>query len=209
MWLWKNEKYIFQVCQFCVGCEFHLKVLVPRHSFVGEFGQEHGDECRKAPLCSQLVWFDPCQPQDVLWDVWGLALEHSTLVQTQSRRGKATGGHWDGEAHAGEETTPPRWVLNLGPLKGRQERAAHPKVLMNHKKIFSEKTWEKGQTPRCGAWIYSSYADTVWAGMARHKGVFFENQVSTLISVVVLRWKQPSPVIEKINRPVLFKHAFS
>lgn len=210
MWLWKNEKYIFQVCQLCAGCEFHLKVLVPRHSFVGEFGQEHGDECRKAPLCSQLVWADPCQPQDVLRDVWGLALEHSTLVQTQSRRGKATEGRWDGQTHAGEETTPPRWVLILGPLKGRQETAARSKMLMNHKVIFSEKTWVKSPTPRCGAWLYCSYhTDTVWASMARHEGVLFENQVSTLIDVVVLRWKQPFPVIEKTSKPVLFKRAFS
>lgn len=90
------------------GGEFHLKVLVPRHNFVGEFGQEHGDECGKAPFRSQLVWADPCQPQHVLRDVRGLALEHSTLVQTQTGRGKTTEGRWDGQTHAGEEPTPPR-----------------------------------------------------------------------------------------------------
>lgn len=118
----KNEKHIFRVCQF--WHDFHLQVLVPRHSFVGELGQEHGDKCRKAPLRSQLVWADPCQPQDVLRDVWGFALEHSALVQMQSRWGKATEGCWDGQTHAGEETTPTRWVLILRPLKGTQERAA-------------------------------------------------------------------------------------
>lgn len=81
---------------------------MPRHSFVGEFGQEHGDECREAPFCSQLVWANPCQPQDVLRDVWGLALDHSTLVQMQTSRGKTTEGRWDGQTHAGKEPTPPR-----------------------------------------------------------------------------------------------------
>lgn len=102
------KNHIFQACQVCAGCEFHLKVLVSGHSFVGEFGQEHGDERREAPLCSQLVWADPCQPQDVLGDVRGLASERSVPLQTQSRRGKATEGGWDGQTHAGEETTPPR-----------------------------------------------------------------------------------------------------
>lgn len=80
---------------------------MPRHSFVGEFGQEHGDECRKAPFRSQLVRANPCQPQDVLRDVWGLALDHSTLVQMQTSRGKTTEGRWDGQTHAGKESTPP------------------------------------------------------------------------------------------------------
>lgn len=115
-WVRKYNKSIFQVSQFCVGGEFHLKVLVPRHNFVGEFGQEHGDKCRKAPFRSQLVWADPCQPQHVLRDVWGLALEQSTLVQTQTGRGKTTEGRWDGQTHAGEESTPPGWVLILRPL---------------------------------------------------------------------------------------------
>lgn len=80
----------------CVGIEVYLEVLMARHSFVGEFRQEHGNECRQAPLCSQLVWANSCQPQDVLWDVRGLALEHSTLVQTQGWWGQATEACWDG-----------------------------------------------------------------------------------------------------------------
>lgn len=83
-------------------------MLVPRHCSVGEFRQEHGNEPRQAPLCSQLVRADSRQPQDMLWDVGGLALEHSPLAKTQGRRGQATEASWDGQTHAGEEATPSR-----------------------------------------------------------------------------------------------------
>lgn len=81
---------------------------MPRHRSVREFRQEHGYEPRQAPLCSQLVWPDSCQPKDVLWDVRSLALKHSTLPQTQSWRSQAAEASWDGHAHAGEESTPSR-----------------------------------------------------------------------------------------------------
>lgn len=86
----------------------YLKVFVPRHSFVGEFRQEHCNERWQAPLRSQFVWADSCQPQDVLWDVGGFAFEHSTLAQTQGRWGQATETCRDRQTHAGEETTPSR-----------------------------------------------------------------------------------------------------
>lgn len=102
-----------------LGLEAYLKVFVPRHSSVGEFGQEHGDEPRQAPLRSQPVWADSCQPQDVLWDVGGLALEHLAMAQAQGRWGQATEACWDRQAHAGEEATPPRReVLILLPFRG-------------------------------------------------------------------------------------------
>lgn len=81
---------------------------MPRHSSVGEFGQEHANEPRQAPLRSQFVWADSRQPQDVLWDVGGLALEHSTVAQTQGRWGEATEACWERQTHAGEEATPSR-----------------------------------------------------------------------------------------------------
>ncbi len=79
---------------------------MPRHSFVGEFRQKHGDEPWQAPLRSQLVWADSRQPQDVLWDVGVLALEHSPLSQTQGRRGQAAEACWERQTYAGEEATP-------------------------------------------------------------------------------------------------------
>lgn len=84
----------------------YLKVFVPRHSSVGEFRQEHGNKPRQAPLCSQLLWANSRQPQDVLWDVRRLALEHSTLAKTQGRWGQATDTCRDRQTHAGEEATP-------------------------------------------------------------------------------------------------------
>lgn len=91
-----------------VEIEVYLKVFVPRHSSVGEFGQEHGNEPRQAPLCSQLAWADSRQPQDMLWDVGGFALEHSTLAQMQGRWCQATEAWWDRQTHAGKEATPSR-----------------------------------------------------------------------------------------------------
>lgn len=136
---WTYEKQIFHLPRSCVGGEVHLKVLVPRHNFVGEFWQEHGDECRKAPFRSQLVRADPCQPQHVLRDVRGLALEQSTPVQTQTGRGKTAEARWDGQTHAGEESTPPRRVLILRPLQGRRGRAAHLQRLLKHLKCLGRK----------------------------------------------------------------------
>lgn len=83
---------------------------------MGEFRQEHGNEGWQAPLGSKLVWADSCQPQDVLWDVWGLALQHSALAQTQGRRGQATEALRDRQTHTGEEASPPRHILILRPL---------------------------------------------------------------------------------------------
>lgn len=128
-------------------------MLVARHSFVGELGQEHGDERRKAPLRSQLVRAHPCQPQDVLGDVRGLALEHSPLVQTQSGRGEATEGGWDGQTHAGEEATPPRRVLILGPLENGRATEG--------KNFLREKTREKGRRPRCASPSYRYHTDSL------------------------------------------------
>lgn len=91
----------------CLPEVLYLKVFLSRHSSVGEFRQEQGNKAWQAPLCSQLVWTNSCQPQDVLWDVRGLALEHSMPAQTQGRRGQATDSRWDRQAHAGEEATPP------------------------------------------------------------------------------------------------------
>lgn len=211
---WKNT--FPKSVQLCAGCEFHLKVLVARHSLVGEFGQEHGDESGKAPLCSQLVWAHPCQPQDVFRDVWGLALEHSTPVQTHSRRGKATEGGWDGQTHAGEETSPPRWVLILGPLKGGgQERAARSKEPMSQKMTFFFLSWKDlGEKVKHLTEVSEStpvITQTLSEQVSPDKSVcvLLENRVSTLISAVMLRWKQPSFVIENTNKPVLFKRAFS
>lgn len=89
-----------------VGIEVYLKVFVPRHGPVGEFGQEHGNEPRQAPLRSQHPRADPRQPQHVLRDVGGLSLEHSMPAQTQGGWGQATQARWDGQAHAGEEAPP-------------------------------------------------------------------------------------------------------
>ena len=91
-----------------VGIEVYLKVFMPRHSSVGEFRQEHGNEPRQVPLRSQPVRADSRQPQDVLRDVGGLALEHSTLTQTQGRWGQATESCWNRQTHAGQEATPSR-----------------------------------------------------------------------------------------------------
>lgn len=74
-------------------------MFVARHSSVGEFRQEHGNESREAPLRSQLVGANSCQPQDVVRDLGGFALEHSTLAQMKGRRGKATQACWDRQAN--------------------------------------------------------------------------------------------------------------
>lgn len=101
----KRQQYKTLVLHYV---RIYLKVFVPRHSFVGEFRQEHGNESRQAPLCSQLVWTNSRQPQDMLWDVGGFALEHPTLAQTQGRRSQATEAGWERQTHAGEEATPSR-----------------------------------------------------------------------------------------------------
>ncbi|TNN63455.1 hypothetical protein EYF80_026305 [Liparis tanakae] len=87
--------------------ELYLKVFVPRHRFVGEFGQEHGDEPREAPLGSHLARADARQPQHVLRDVGRFAVEHSMLAQAQGGRRQAAQACWDRQAHAREEATPP------------------------------------------------------------------------------------------------------
>lgn len=125
----------------CVGTVVYLKVFVPRHCFLWEFGQEHGDEHWQTPLRSQLLWADSCQPQDVLWDVGGLALEHSTLAQTPGRGCQATEACWDRQAHAGEEATPSRRVLALRPLQGRQGKWMHWEVVMEEAKLINYSSW--------------------------------------------------------------------
>lgn len=91
----------------------NLEVLVARHSFVGELGQEHGNEDWQAPLGSEPVGADPRQPQDVLGDVWGFALQHSAPAQTQGGRRQATETGGEGQTHAGEEASPSGHVLVL------------------------------------------------------------------------------------------------
>lgn len=91
-----------------------------RHSFMGELRQEHGNEGWQAPLGPKLVWADSCQPQDVLRDLWGFALQHAALAQTQGRRCQATEAARERQTHAGEEASPPRHVLILlEPLQGQ------------------------------------------------------------------------------------------
>lgn len=105
----------------------YLEVFMARHSFMGELRQEHGNEGWQAPLRPKLVRADPCQPQDVLWDVWGFALQHAALAQTQGRRCQATETGRERQTHAGEEASPPRHVLILlEPLLGQAagERSA-------------------------------------------------------------------------------------
>lgn len=81
--------------------KFYLKVFMTRQRFVRKFRQEHGYETWQAPLCSQLVRANSCQPQDMLWDVGGLALEHSTLAQMQGGWGEATKTGWNRQTQAG------------------------------------------------------------------------------------------------------------
>lgn len=49
-----------------------------------------------------------------------------------------------------------------------------------------------------------SHTDTVWASISRQTCVLLENQVWTLISAVMLRWKQPSSAIEKNKQAIAF-----
>lgn len=112
-----------------------------RHSFMGELRQEHGNEGWQAPLGPKLVWAHSCQPQDVLRDVWGFALQHAALAQTQGGRCQATEAGGERQAHAGEEASPPRHVLIL--LRPLQGQAGAGECAESQSMNSSYRSWEQ------------------------------------------------------------------
>lgn len=85
--------------------------------------------------------------------------------------------------------------------RGRQDRAAHSKDSF----FFFFWMGERSSTsPWCSNLPQLSHTDTVWASISRQTCVLLENQVWTLISAVMLRWKQPSSAIEKNKQASAF-----